>query len=108
MKQLSNTHHAKYMRERRFRDEAFAERARRQGRTYAARRRTKAILTRASIRAERYTRHILQRVRHHLAKGRDAADIAVREYLPASKVVEIIKSLQPNHPPGGNPTPAKS
>lgn len=33
------------------------------------------------------------RVRHHLSKGRDAADIVVRENIPASIVTKLIEEI---------------
>lgn len=33
------------------------------------------------------------RVRHHLRKGRDAADIVVRENIPSSVVTQLIKEI---------------
>lgn len=37
---------------------------------------------------------LANRVREHLARGRDAADIVVRERLPASVVVRLIEQVQ--------------
>jgi len=37
---------------------------------------------------------ILNRIRHHLSKGRDACDIAVREKILVSKVVEMIRAVE--------------
>lgn len=38
--------------------------------------------------------YLQTRVRHHLSKGRDVADIAIREFILVSKVEEIIAQIK--------------
>jgi hypothetical protein len=103
---LSQNPKAKYARDRRLQDDEFANRCLQTNRRIHARKRLTALAVRASVAADAKLRHgakaFLERLRHHLAKGRDAGDIAIREGIKVSVVVAAMQQI------AGQPTQATS
>jgi hypothetical protein len=91
------------MRLRRLHDDAWRDRTNEQAAARYRAKRQRALLAAASDRADMTrlriaqepSKALLRRVEHHLSRGRDAGDIAVRERVPLRLVLRAIVGLAP-------------
>lgn len=89
----SQSPQARYIRNRRLVDDEFDQRCLDENLKSYRRRQLKKLVTNNTMHATWISKTLLDRVKHHLARGRDAGDIAVRERVPVSKVVQAIEQI---------------
>lgn len=91
MKQRSTSHSAIYQRTRRLVDDAYDQKQAASAKRAYGKLMTKKITERNTLRMSLRMKGLLKHVRHHLGRGRDASDIAIRENIPVSKVMQLIE-----------------
>lgn len=102
LKTLSDNPHAKSQRVRRLLDEDYNQRFNVAYSAYRRRKRIASITKKSNSHLGNFPETFLARIRHHLSKGRDAADIAIRERWMVSRVMSGIEAVKATPPEGLN------
>lgn len=89
----SDTAGAKYKRGRSLCDDKYRDRVNKQSKITKAKKRIKSLHKDAEARAHARTNGFLSIIRHHLERGRSAADIAIREGWMMSRVLAGIAEV---------------
>lgn len=96
LKPLSQTLGAVYMRTKYLTDDEWNEKVRTADKARKRLVRNSTILKQRTEAARKvnYSGALSRRIAHHLSRGRDAADIAIRENVPVSIVVKLVEELR--------------
>ena len=95
---------AAYERAKYLTDDAFAEKRIAYNKQYYRRKKCEAVVESRHSIARWISRGHESQIKHHISKGRDAGDIAIRMNIPVSYVVQAIERINHDQP---NPTQPK-